>query len=438
MPFVTRRRFVCVAALAVAVGCGVETSQEGSSVTSEAALGAGTYNFGTLVSPGKCLDVSGGSSANGAQMQEWQCNGTGAQSIRADNVGNGNVRLVNTTNGKCIDVNAQGTADGTKIQLWDCNGSGAQIFRMDDLGNNNVRIVNVQSNKCVDVQAANPADGTPVQLWSCNGTNAQIWHVASITPIGGTPSGGATGGTPPPPVTSGWNLKWSDEFNGNSIDESKWAWEVQRPGWVNHELENYTDHRAENARVENGHLVIEGRHDNYNGYPYSSARLKTQGKASWEYGRVEASIQLPGGWGTWPAFWMLPDDMSRGWPACGEIDIMEEVGYDQDSIHATTHTQTYNWTKGNQRTAATNQSGATSGFHQYALEWYPDHLDMFVDGRKYFTSPNDNTGDDAWPFHKNFYIILNLAIGGDWGGAQGVDPNTWPKQMLVDYVRVYQ
>lgn len=243
--------------------------------------------------------------------------------------------------------------------------------------------------------------------------------------------------TPPNAPTGNWRLVWSDEFNGNSVDTSKWSYDVQRPGWVNNELENYTS-RQENARVENGHLVIEGRSDYYQGYQYSSARLKTAGHASWTYGRMEANIQLSGGWGTWPAFWMMPDDFSRGWPACGEIDIMEEVGYDQDSIHATTHSLAYNWKAAKQRTTSTPVSGVTTGYHVYAVEWYSDRIDFFVDGRKYYTSPNDNTGDDAWPFHKNFYIILNLAIGGDWGGAQGVDPSIWPRQMLVDYVRVYQ
>jgi len=239
------------------------------------------------------------------------------------------------------------------------------------------------------------------------------------------------------PATSDWRLVWSDEFDGNSIDTSKWGFDIQRPGWVNNELENYTN-RNENARVENGHLVLEARRDYYQGYEYSSARMKTQGHASFTYGRVEARIQLPGGWGTWPAFWMMPDDFSRGWPACGEIDIMEEVGFDPDSIHATTHSLTYNWKAAQQRTTWTNVGGATTGYHTYAIEWYPDRVDFFVDDRKYFTSPNDNTGDDAWPFHKNFYVLLNLAVGGDWGGSQGVDPNAWPRQMLVDYVRVYQ
>jgi hypothetical protein len=232
----------------------------------------------------------------------------------------------------------------------------------------------------------------------------------------------------------GWRLVWSDEFNGTGLDTSKWSYEVHGPGWVNHELEYYTA-RPDNVRVENGHLVVEGRHDFYSGSEYSSGRINTAGHASWTYGRMEASIQLSGGWGTWPAFWMMPDDFSRGWPACGEIDIMEEVGFDQNSIHGTTHSQKYNSTS---TSGSTSNAGVTTGYHLYAAEWYPDRIDFFVDGQKYFTSTNDNTGDDAWPFHKNFYLILNLAIGGDWGGQQGVDPNIWPRQMLVDYVRVYQ
>lgn len=241
-------------------------------------------------------------------------------------------------------------------------------------------------------------------------------------------------GTPPP----AWNLVWSDEFNGTEIDGGKWVFEVQRPGWVNNELQNYTDRRRENARVENGALVIEARRDWFQGHEYSSARLKTQGRASWRYGKVEARIQLPGGWGTWPAFWMMPDDQHRGWPACGEIDIMEEVGYDQDRIHATTHAAAYNWQSPQQRTASTVVPGVTTGFHTYTLEWSPTRIEMFVDGQHYYTSIDPNWGDDGWPFNKPFHIILNLAVGGSWGGAQGVDPNIWPRRMRVDWVRVYQ
>jgi len=251
----------------------------------------------------------------------------------------------------------------------------------------------------------------------------------------GAPAGdNPVSGNEAPP---GWRLVWSDEFNGGGLDGSKWTIETKGPGWVNHELQAYTT-RPENVRVENGHLVLEGRRDFAGGGEYSSGRIHTAGHASWTYGRMEARIQLPGGLGTWPAFWMMPNDFGRGWPACGEIDIMEEVGFEQDSIHSSTHTARYNWVAGNGKTSATPVGGVTAGYHLYALEWFPDRLDFFVDGRKFFTMWNENTGDDAWPFNKNFYIILNLAIGGDWGGARGVDPNIWPRQMLVDYVRVYQ
>ena len=268
---------------------------------------------------------------------------------------------------------------------------------------------------------------------NANGAALSTWEAFRIGMSGGAPPP-----PPPPPPPNTWHLVWQDEFDGNALDESKWSYEVQRPGWVTHELENYTTRRPENVRVENGHLVIEGRRDWFGGYEYSSGRIKTQGHASWTYGRVEARMQLPGGWGTWPAFWMMPDDFSRGWPACGEIDIMEEVGYDQDNVHATTHSLSYNWQRPEQRTSTYGVGGMTTAYHVYAAEWTTEGIDFYVDGHRYFTSPNDHTGDDAWPFHKRFYVILNLAIGGDWGGARGVDPNIWPRQMLVDYVRVYQ
>jgi len=244
----------------------------------------------------------------------------------------------------------------------------------------------------------------------------------------------ADAGVAPP----GWTLVWQDEFDGPEIDESKWVFEKKQPGWVNHELEAYTGNRRENARIEGGYLILEARHDNFEGNEYTSGRIRTEGKASWQTGRFEAKIQLPGGLGSWPAFWLMPDDQTKGWPACGEIDIMEEVGFDPDTIHATTHSTAYNWKSSTQRTATATASGAVTRDHVYAMEWFDDRIDVFLDGVKYFTSKNDGTGEDAWPFDKKFHIILNVAIGGDWGGAQGVDPNVWPRQMRVDYVRVYR
>jgi hypothetical protein len=243
---------------------------------------------------------------------------------------------------------------------------------------------------------------------------------------------------PPPPPPLDWELVWQDEFDGPEIDESKWSYEDKGPGWVNNELQNYVPRRKENARIEDGKLVIEGRRDNFEGHEYSSARLHTHGKASWKFGRFVARLQVPAGRGTWPAFWMMPDDSSRGWPACGEIDVMEHVGYEPNVVHSTTHSLKFNWMADEQRTAWVPVAGATSGFHEYAIEWRPGRIDAYVDGQHYFASFDDGSGDDAWPFNKNFYLILNLAIGGNWGGAMGVDPNVWPQRYVIDWVRVYQ
>lgn len=325
-------------------------------------------------------------------------------------------------------------ADGRYVQAYGGGGSSINAASSNQLDWETFRIVKregtgtINSGDLVGLQAIN--SGRWISALEGGGGGVDVHGVALDT----WESFRIDLGSPPP----AWNLVWSDEFNGGAIDGNRWVYEVQRPGWVNHELQNYTNNRWENARVENGALVIEARRDWFNGYEYSSARLKTQGRASWRYGRVEARLQLPGGWGTWPAFWMMPDDQHRGWPACGEIDIMEEVGYDQDRIHATTHAQAYNWQSTTQRTASTVVGGVTTGFHTYALEWSAGRIDMFVDGNLFYTSTDPGWGDDGWPFDKNFHIILNLAVGGDWGGAQGVDPNIWPRRMLVDYVRVYQ
>lgn len=229
----------------------------------------------------------------------------------------------------------------------------------------------------------------------------------------------------------GWQLVWSDEFDGPNLDSSKWRIRLAEPGFINNELERYTD-RRENVRVENGYLVLEARRDFYQGAEYTSGRVYSEGKASWTYGRFEARIKLPGGVGTWPAFYLLPDDFSGGWPTFGELDIMEQVGYDPDTILAAHHSQSVHYTP------TINVPGATDGYHIYAAEWFPDHIDVFVDGRKFFTSWNNNSGTGQWPFIKPFHITMNLAVGGHWGGIHGVDPNIWPRQMLVDYVRVYQ
>lgn len=241
---------------------------------------------------------------------------------------------------------------------------------------------------------------------------------------------------------SGWQLVWSDEFDYNGLpDAKKWGYDVGGGGWGNNELQYYSEKRNDNARVENNRLIIEARRDFYNGKEYSSARLVTKNKGDWTYGRFVIRAKLPSGKGTWPAIWMLPTVWNLGnggWPDNGEIDIMEHVGYDPGVIHGSTHSNKYVWTKGTQKTATIKIPDAVSAFHNYILEWNQDQIKMFVDDKLYLTVLNENKGWEYWPFFKNFYLILNIAIGGSWGGAQGIDNNIFPQKMEIEFVRVYK
>jgi beta-glucanase (GH16 family) len=240
-------------------------------------------------------------------------------------------------------------------------------------------------------------------------------------------------------------LVWAEEFNYTGLpDSSKWSYDRGNGcpdicGWGNHELEYYTWNRSENARVEAGHLVIEARKEDMQGAKYTSARMSTRNKGDWKYGRIEVKAQLPAGTGIWPAIWMLPTKWEYGgWPKSGEIDIMENVGYWPDSILGTVHTNAYNGMLGTQKTKGIHTKNISSSFHVYALEWTEDSMSFFVDGQLYNKFLNDKTGFAAWPFDKEFHLLLNVAVGGDWGGKLGVDEKIFPQKMLVDWVRVYQ
>jgi len=236
-----------------------------------------------------------------------------------------------------------------------------------------------------------------------------------------------------------YELVWSDEFDYTGLpDATKWSYDVGGNGWGNSELQYYTNARTENARVENGYLTIEAHNETYSSNSYTSARLVTKQKGDWLYGRIEVRAKLPSGLGTWPAIWMLPTDWNYGgWPASGEIDIMEHVGYDPTTIYGTVHTQAYNHTLGTQVGSNTQVPDCESAFHIYAIEWDADKIDFYVDNTKYLTFNNEGSWEE-WPFDKRFHLILNIAVGGSWGGSQGVDPSAFPVSMLVDYVRVYQ
>ena len=239
-----------------------------------------------------------------------------------------------------------------------------------------------------------------------------------------------------------WVLVWSDEFNGPEIDENKWSYDIGTGdwGWGNGEAQYYTSN-SNNSFIEDGKLIIQALLQNYGGANYTSARMVTRGQGDWTYGRIEVRATLPGGVGTWPAIWMLPTDwVYGGWPSSGEIDIMEHVGFDLNVIHGTAHTEAYNWWNGSPPPEGTIYlNGATSSFHDYALEWDEDYLKWYVDDINYFTFANDQSGNHAtWPFDQRFHLLLNIAIGGTWGGQQGIDNSIFPVRLEVDYVRVYQ
>lgn len=235
---------------------------------------------------------------------------------------------------------------------------------------------------------------------------------------------------------------WADEFDKKGLpDAKKWGYDVGGSGWGNHELEYYTKENLKNARVENGKLIIEAIKEPFEGKNYTSARLTSKGKADFLYGRFEVKAKLTKGLGTWPAIWMLATEHSYGqnyWPDNGEIDIMEHVGYDPNVIHASVHTKSYYHSIGTQKTAVKTIPTSMTEFHVYRIDWTPEKIESYIDGELYFTFKNEKTGWKEWPFDKKQHILLNLAVGGDWGGQKGVDDSIFPQKMEIDYVRVYK
>ncbi|HJT73199.1 MAG TPA: glycoside hydrolase family 16 protein [Chitinophaga sp.] len=250
-------------------------------------------------------------------------------------------------------------------------------------------------------------------------------------------------GTPQGPVDKGWAFEttpvWADEFDYEGLpDNTKWGYDVGGGGWGNNELEYYTN-SIDNASVKNGILTIKAKKEVKENRNYTSARLVTRGKGDWLYGRFEIKAKLPSGKGTWPAIWMLPTEWAYGnWPKSGEIDIMEHVGYDQDNIHISAHTEAYYFKIGTQKTSTKRITNASSEFHLYRVDWTPYALRGYIDNQLIFQFVNEGKGYTVWPFDKKFHLLLNVAVGGDWGGTQGIDDNIFPQNMEVDYVRVYK
>lgn len=245
--------------------------------------------------------------------------------------------------------------------------------------------------------------------------------------------------SPPNPNPTEWKLVWSDEFDYTGLpDSKKWNYDIGGNGWGNNELQYYTDKRSENARVENGNLIIEARKENFNSNKYTSARLITKEKGDWQYAKIEVKAKLPKGTGTWPAIWMLASTTPLKWPDDGEIDIMEHVGFDQGKIHGTVHTQKYNHVLNTQRSAYSLVPDCSEAFHVYSMEWTTSSIKVLIDGKPFFEFQNEKEGNSSWPFNRPFHLLLNIAVGGNWGGQKGVDDTIWPQRMEVDYVKVWQ
>lgn len=245
-----------------------------------------------------------------------------------------------------------------------------------------------------------------------------------------------------PTLENGWVCVWADEFDGESVDEDKWTFEIDGNGGGNNELQYY---RKENAEIVDGKLVITARKEAFGGRDYTSARLITRYKGDWRYARIVVSAKMPSGRGTWPAIWMLPTMNVYGtWPNSGELDIMEYVGYEPDVVHTTIHTRKFNHMLGTQIGTSMELAGAESNFYEYEAIWKPGNIKTYANNEQYgefsyqAAFNQDVDYDAAFPFDQLQFLILNLAIGGNWGGAQGVDDSIFPTSFEIDYVRIYQ
>jgi len=235
-----------------------------------------------------------------------------------------------------------------------------------------------------------------------------------------------------------YELVWHDEFNEKTLNTSQWNFVINGKGGGNNELQYYTNSH-QNLYLKGGHLFIVARKQSHKGKSYTSARINTKGKEMWKYGRFEVRAKLPKGRGTWPAFWLLGEDIGKvGWPACGEVDIMESVGYDPFWNHGSIHTPSSYGSTVN--TSKIKVPDGQSRFHVYGVTWTPHKISFYVDdpAKPYYTYDPKIKNASTWPFNKPLFMILNLAIGGNWGGKMGVDNSIFPALMEIDYVRVYK
>ena len=334
-----------------------------------------------------------------------------------------------------------------KVSVWASSDTSTTVWIEDYIENKDGRTYNITGSLVVKETGLGAVDGSPLakgkhemQLHYESGNSVDSIrfdliqkHVYTDSVLEQNMSGNE------------WKLVWSDEFNGNGLpDDTKWSYNIGDWGWGNNELQYYTMNETRNARQENGTLIIEA-HKNENDNKWTSARLTTHSKVSFKYGRIEFRAKVPVGRGTWAAGWLLGDayEDEISWPYCGEIDVLECVGYEINDTtgnginHATCHTRAYYFKQGNQIGSEIEVDSMNSKFHTYAVEWYPNKIEGYLDGELYYTY--DKIANELeWPFNRPQNLIINLAIGGGWGGAKGVDSSYSSHQYSLDYIRVYE
>ncbi len=285
-----------------------------------------------------------------------------------------------------------------------------------------------KANQTFSVQLSNPTNCT---IATNKGTGTIINENLLYFPVDNT-------GYSTPTSYPGKTLVWSDEFDGNTINQATWAFETGAGGWGNAELETYTG-RTQNAFQSKGNLIIEARKENVNGSVYTSARMITKAKKVFTFGRIDIRAKVPTAKGMWPALWMLGNNIDQvGWPACGEMDIMELVGLEPNRVHGTLHWGA-NTTLHASKEAGYSLSTGTfdQQFHVFSMVWVKDQVQIYIDDILYNTITTSNTAGSTYPFNSDFFFIFNVAVGGTWPGPPDAS-TAFPQRMVVDYVRVFQ
>lgn len=413
---------------------GSATGTGGSTGTAANLVSGGTYQIVAKCS-GKSLDVAAWSTTPGSVIHQWTLGADQAnQKWVVTSTGDGYWYIKSVHSGFALDIKDWSTADGAQLLQWHWGNQANQKWKIELMSDGYCKVTNQNSGKVLDVSNSSTADGAKVQQWTSNDSAAQRWKFTQVSS-----SGGGTSTDQTTPAISGYRVAWSDEFNGTSLNSSAWTAEIGAGGWGNAELQYYTN-RPQNLSVGNGNLTITALKESYGGSAWTSARIKTQGKKEFTYGKIQARMKMPNGTGLWPAFWMLGVNIAQvSWPACGEIDIMEHVNSESATV-CTIHWD-YNghasWGQATNNNYWNSFNVDVTQWHVYSIDWDASTIKWYVDGVQCMEADISGGANGTEEFHRPFFFLFNFAVGGQWPGyPDGSTPAS--SSMTVDYVRVYQ